>query len=144
MEGLEFLLLKRADKVRYPGLWQMISGHCDNNETAVDTVLRELKEETGLTPLKLWVAPNVNSFYAPETDSVSVIPVFAALVKDDAKIILSEEHSEYIWIGTAEAIKLLAWEGQRKSVGLIEEYYLRGKEYLQFTDINLEPLLKKI
>jgi dATP pyrophosphohydrolase len=143
-DGLEFLLLKRSDKDIYPGLWQMVSGHIEGKETAVETALRELKEETGLAPLHLWVVPNVNSLYSSDDDSISVIPVFAAQVKDDSKIIISNEHTEFIWTDAAEAKKILAWDGQRKSVDLIEEYFLKEIHILQFSEINLESLLKKI
>lgn len=143
-DGLEFLLLKRSDKDIYPGLWQMVSGHVEENETAVETAIREMKEETGLVPTRYWVAPNVNSFYSPAHDSVSIIPVFAAQVKADEKIIISDEHSEFLWVDSSEAKSKLAWEGQRKSVDLIEEYFLKEMKYLQFTEIDLEHLHKKI
>ena len=136
-DGLKFLLLKRSDLEIYPGLWQMVSGHIDENETAVEAALRELKEETGLVPIKFWVAPNVNSFYSPDNDSISVIPVFAALVNEDSKVVISDEHSEYTWVDSTEEKKILAWDGQRKSVGLIEEYFLREFKFLQFTEVNL-------
>src|ERR1035441_4496861 len=75
---LQFLLLKRSAHKIYPGLWQMVSGHIKKGETAVQTALRELQEETGFKPFQLWVAPNINSFYSPDEDSVFIIPVFAA------------------------------------------------------------------
>ncbi|PJA97228.1 MAG: NUDIX pyrophosphatase, partial [Ignavibacteriales bacterium CG_4_9_14_3_um_filter_34_10] len=67
---LEFLLLKRAESESYPGIWQMVTGSIDNNETAVETALREIHEETSLTPDKFWVVPNVNSFYSAEDDEI--------------------------------------------------------------------------
>jgi 8-oxo-dGTP pyrophosphatase MutT (NUDIX family) len=36
-DGIEFLLLKRSDKVIYPGLWQMVTGHLLNGEKAYQT-----------------------------------------------------------------------------------------------------------
>jgi dATP pyrophosphohydrolase len=138
--GLEFLLLKRSDKDIYHGLWQMISGHIVENETAVAAALRELKEETNLVPLHLWIAPNVNSFYSADKDCISVIPVFAAQVKENAKVIISDEHTEYIWVNAAKVKNLLAWEGQRKSVELIEEYFMNQMNFLKFIEVNLSSL----
>ena len=108
------------------------------NEKAFETSLRELKEETNLVPLKMWVTPKVNSFYSSQTDSICLIPVFAALVKKDSNIIISNEHSEYKWVTPAEAKKLLAWDGQRKAVDLIEEYFLNEKSFLKFVEIQKE------
>ena len=136
-KGIEFLLLKRAENQIYPSVWQMVSGKIKVNEKAFETSLRELKEETNLVPLKMWVTPKVNSFYSSQTDSICLIPVFAVLVKKDSRVIISNEHSEYKWVTLEEAKKLLAWDGQRKAVDLIEEYFLNEKSFLKFIEINL-------
>lgn len=133
---MEFLLLKRSPHKIYPTLWQMVSGHVKKGETAVKTALRELLEETGLTPFRLWVAPNINSFYSPDKDDITIIPVFAAQVKDpDVRI--SDEHTEFKWANSDEAKILLAWEGQRRSVDIIKEYFTNQLSFLKFTEINL-------
>jgi dATP pyrophosphohydrolase len=134
--GIEFLLLKRAEDQIYPAVWQMVSGKIKEGEKAFETSLRELKEETNLTPLKMWIAPKVNSFYSSQTDSICLIPVFAAQVKKDSKVIISNEHSEYKWVTSDEAKILLAWDGQRKAVDLIEEYFLNEKSFLKFVEIE--------
>ena len=135
--AIEFLLLKRAEDQIYPAVWQMISGKIKENEKAFETSLRELKEETNLTPLKMWIAPKVNSFYSSQTDSICLIPVFAVRVEKDSKVMISDDHSEYKWVTSAEAKRLLAWDGQRKAVDLIEEYFLNEKSFLKFIEINL-------
>jgi len=119
-------------------------GGAEKGESQKNAAIRELKEETGLVPLHLWVVPNVNSFYSQDNDSISLIPVFVAQVSEDAEVIISDEHSEYFWTDGKHDQTLLAWEGQRKSVKLIEEYFLREMNYLQFTEIDLGPLLNKI
>ncbi|MGB5892532.1 MAG: NUDIX domain-containing protein [Ignavibacteriaceae bacterium] len=134
--GIEFLLLKRAEDQIYPAVWQMVSGKIKESEKAFETALRELKEETNLTPLKMWVAPKVNSFYSSQTDSICLIPVFAVQVKKDSKVIISDEHSEYKWVTPNEAKRLLAWYGQRKAVDLIEEYFFNEKSFLKFIEIE--------
>lgn len=133
--GIEFLLLKRANDQAYPGLWQMVTGKIRRNEKAFQTVLREIKEETGLIPKQLWVAPTINSYYEPKKEFICLIPVFAARVKDQ-KIKLSSEHVEYKWVNRKTAQKLLAWEGQRNSVRIIEEYFLNEKSYFHFVEIK--------
>jgi dATP pyrophosphohydrolase len=134
---LEFLLLKRSPEQYYPNIWQMVSGKIKENETAFNTALREIKEETNLTPEKFWVAPTVNSFYAPDKDYICLLPVFAAKVKYDCEVILSKEHTEYRWLSPEEAKKLLAWNGQRKSVDVIVDYILNRNSFLNFIEIKL-------
>ncbi|MGQ9799669.1 MAG: NUDIX hydrolase [Ignavibacterium sp.] len=134
---LEFLLLKRASYQYYPNLWQMVSGKIKEGEKAYQTALREIKEETNLIPEKLWIAPNINSFYSPDDEYISFIPVFAAKVNPDSEVVISSEHSEFKWVNKDEAKNLLAWEGQRKSVDVIAEYFINRKSFLNFVEIKI-------
>ncbi len=135
---LEFLLMKRAGHKIFPGVWQMVTGNINQNEKAYETALREIKEETGLIPKEFWVAPNVNSFYSADDDSVCIIPVFAAKVARSSIIRLSEEHVEYKWLQKEEAKKLLAWQGQRDSVDIIQEYFSSEKSFLEFVKVSVQ------
>ena len=114
----------------------MVTGKIKSNEKAYQTALREIKEETGLTPVQFWVAPTVNSFYEPKHEYICLLPVFAARVEAD-EIKLSKEHTEYQWVDKSTAQKMLAWEGQRKAVQIIEDYFLSEKSFLHFVEIKL-------
>ncbi len=135
--GIEFLLLKRAETEIYPGLWQMVSGKIKKDEKAFEAALREIKEESSLIPKKFWAAPNINSFYDLDKDSISFLPVFAALVDKNIEVSISHEHSEYAWCLPDEAKKLLAWPGQRESVDLIAHYFIKEPEFLNFIEIKI-------
>ncbi len=137
-KGLQFLLLRRAETEIYPGLWQMVSGKIDEGEKAFEAALREIREETNLVPKRFWTAPNINSFYYPEGDYISMLPVFAALVEKDSKVQISHEHTEYKWLNAEEAKKLLAWQGQRNSVDIISEYFLKEISSLNFVEIQIK------
>jgi dATP pyrophosphohydrolase len=134
--GIQFLLLKRSEGQPYPELWQMVTGKIKENENAYQTAMREIKEETGLVPVQLWVAPTVNSFYEPKDEYICLLPVFAAKVETD-QVKVSDEHTEYQWVDKITAQKLLAWEGQRKAVQIIEDYFLNEKSFFHFVEIKL-------
>ena len=134
---LEFLLLKRSPEQYYPNIWQMVTGKIKENEAAFNTALREIEEETGLVPEKFWVAPTVNSFYAPDKDYICLLPVFAAKVNSDSEIKISKEHTEHKWLSPEEAKKFLAWDGQRKSVDVIVDYFLNRNSFLNFIEIKI-------
>lgn len=134
---IEFLLLKRAENEKYPGIWQMVTGSIKKREKAFQTALREIKEETGLIPKKLWVVPNVNSFYEHVNDYLCMVPVFAALVENNSNVTVSTEHTEYKWANLDETKKLLAWKGQRVSVDTIHEYFTKERSFLNFVEIKL-------
>ncbi len=133
----EFLLLKRAENQFYPGLWQMVTGKIIPTEKAFETALREIKEETGLIPLQLWIAPTINSFYEPKDEYICLLPVFVAKVDAGSKIIISDEHTEYKWLEKDKAKELLAWPGQREAVDIIEDYLINKKSFLHFVEIKL-------
>lgn len=133
---LQFLLLKRSENELYPGIWQMVSGKIKNKENAFTTAQRELKEETGLTALKLWVAPKVNSFYDQQSDTINFIPVFAALVENNSPVVISHEHSQYLWLSKNEALKKMAWNEQRTAVNIIADYFLKEMNFLNFVEVK--------
>ncbi len=135
--GIEFLLLKRNETQIYGGLWQMVNGKIHDGETAYQTAIREIKEETNLTPMKLWVAPNVNSFYSHEKNFISMLPVFAALVDENSLCKISDEHNDFKWVNSEEAKKFLAWVGQRNSVDIINQYFINEMNFLNFIEIPL-------
>jgi len=66
-----------------------------------------------------------------------LLPVFAAKVNYESRVQISNEHTEYKWVSPEEAKKLLAWEGQRKSVDVIVDYLLNRNSFLNFIEIAL-------
>ena len=110
----------------------------EGEEKAHQSALREIKEETGLIPIQLWVAPTINSFYEPKDEYICLLPVFASRVEGETIVILSEEHTEYKWVGKDDAKKLLAWPGQRDAVDIIGDYFLNEKSFFHFVEIKVE------
>lgn len=135
-QGIKFLLLKRAKNEVFAGVWQMVTGTVEEGEKGYETALREIKEETGLSCSEMFVVPHMNSFYSPKKDHVCMVPVFVAVV-DSEYVKLSGEHSEYKWVDSDTAKKLLAWQGQRKSVDTIYEYFTNEKSLLEFVKIKI-------
>lgn len=134
-DRIEFLLLKRSVNEVYPLLWQPVTGRMNEGETAYEAALREIAEETNLIPEEFWAVPNVNSFYNPNKDTISLIPVFAGRVGPDSVITISEEHDEYGWFTFEEATTLMAWPGQRKSAEIINQYFHHEKYYFELVKL---------
>jgi len=57
----EFLLLRRAPGTEYAGQWRMVGGKIESGEAAWETAHREVTEETGHAPDRLWTLPSVTS-----------------------------------------------------------------------------------
>src|SRR2546428_7970186 len=75
----EVLVLRRASG-RSPGSWETVHGTIEPGETPVQAALREVLEETGLSPQRVYNVSRVGSFYLPQADAVAIVPVFSAFV----------------------------------------------------------------
>ena len=120
------LLLKRAEPF-LNGEWCQIAGGIERGERAWETALRELKEETGLTPYALYSADICEQFYEVDKECISIFPVFVAFVDSNSEILLNEEHSEYRWMTVQEAEALLPFPGQRHILRHIQSQFIDRK-----------------
>lgn len=133
-----YLVLRRSDNDRlYPGIRQIVTGMIEPNEGAVQSVLRELKEETGLNAGRLWRLPLVNSFYDPDEDVLQLCPNFAVLVDEKAEPVLSPEHQAFEWCAVERALELLPWTGQRNAVRTVNERFATESEESRLLEIPL-------
>ncbi|MCH7763257.1 MAG: NUDIX domain-containing protein [Candidatus Marinimicrobia bacterium] len=135
--GLRFLILKRASTKLYEHLWQGVAGKIEAGETAWQAAIRELDEETGLSPKHIFIADHVSRFYEAYGDRINLVPVFGIEVDSDV-IILSEEHSEYKWVTLEEAQKHLVWRGQKEGIQVVNEMILNNDDRMRWSEINFE------
>ena len=114
--GLEVLVLRRAPGGRSPGSWETVHGTIEGGETPAAAAVRELREETGLEPRRLYNASRVESFYRHRADEVVLVPVFAALVDPAAEPRLSAEHERVEWLAPAAAAARFSWPRERRAL----------------------------
>ena len=112
----EVLVLRRAPGLRSPGTWESVHGHIDAGETPVAAARRELKEETGLEPARLYNLSRVEAFYLHRRDLVALIPAFCAIVPAEAAVRVSEEHDRSEWVNPEEAARRFAWPREKRAL----------------------------
>ncbi len=112
----EYLLLKRID--RRGGFWQPVTGGLEEGEELPDAVVREVKEETGITKLKR-IIPGIYQFTFGEKPFLKEY-VFGAEINPSERIVFDknvyEEHDNYRWCSYKEALQLLKWPGNKKGL----------------------------
>jgi len=114
--ALDVLALRRAPGGRSPGSWETVHGHIEAGETPVEAALRELREETGLEPARLYNLSRVEAFYRHSSDEIALIPVFAGVVDTGAEARPSSEHDRVEWLAPAAAAARFAWPRERRAL----------------------------
>jgi dATP pyrophosphohydrolase len=114
--ALEVLVLRRGPNGRSPGVWETVHGTIERGETPVAAAVRELREETGFEPLRLYNASRVEAFYRHAADDVALIPVFAAFVPPGSEPRLSPEHDRAEWLAPTAAAARFAWPRERRAL----------------------------
>jgi 8-oxo-dGTP pyrophosphatase MutT (NUDIX family) len=114
--GVEVLVLRRGSGRRCPGSWETVHGTIEPGETPVAASLRELWEETGLVPDRLYNLSRVEAFYLHQSDEVALIPAFGAVVDAAAEPRLSREHDRGEWLDPQAAAQRFSWPRERRAV----------------------------
>ena len=144
--GVEFLQIHRTDATgEYQRSWQTVYGGVEYRsggvkETAVQAALRELREETGLSPVKMWQVEYLESFYFKPHDYVLVMPVFAVEVKGDETITLNAEHDAFRWVPEKDVPAHFMWRTQREALQYLLEALHSPSDAAAFllVDLNRE------
>jgi 8-oxo-dGTP pyrophosphatase MutT (NUDIX family) len=119
-----YLVLKR--KLHWTG-WEFPKGAVNKRETPLLTVIRELKEETGQSPvtIKRYNAQGKYNYEKKYPDRKGIIgqtwQLFSAEIKSSKINLDKKEHSAYKWLNYKEAVNLVDFPEKKKSLEIVNK-----------------------
>lgn len=113
---LEYLLL------HYPGsgekakdFWDFPKGHIEKGETEVDTVRREVKEETSLENIEFisHFRTSIRYFFRKEGKTIFKIVVFYLARARTKEVKISFEHIGFKWLPYEKALEMVTYKNAK-------------------------------
>nr|WP_315133677.1 (deoxy)nucleoside triphosphate pyrophosphohydrolase [uncultured Flavobacterium sp.] len=109
-----FLVTQRSEKMKLPLKWEFPGGKLEQNESEIDCVKREIKEEINIV-IKI-VKKLSSSVYDYGTFKINLIPFLAEYVSGEISL---AEHKEYKLLEKAE---LLSLDWAEADLPIVEEF----------------------
>lgn len=107
-------------------MWQPVTGGIEKGESAMQAAVREVREETGLAPIRWWSLEHLATFYDVARDHIRLVPVFAGEVAWTDPVHLSHEHDRYAFVPIPKAWSQVLWATQRRALEALAEEVLSG------------------
>lgn len=130
--GIAYAVFRRSDSP--DDFWQALSGGGQDTETHLEAARREAWEEARISPdhpFKRLASQASIPVENPERrnlwgESVIVIPEYCFAVEVERSVVkISEEHTEYRWLGFSEARDLLRHMSNKIALWELNERFLR-------------------
>ena len=106
------------------GHWDYVKGQVEPAESEKDTVVRELKEETGITNARFFEGfrEEISYFYRREGRTVYKEVIFFLIETEDSNVKLSYEHIGYVWLSFEKAMAKLTFGNAKKVLAKAHEF----------------------
>ena len=124
-DAFRVLLLQRSPGTRCPGAWEVVHGRIEPGEKPGAAARRELHEETGLVPSRLYSIAS-HPFYVDALDTVLIAVAFAALVDPLSPVSLGQEHVGSEWLSFDAAAERGTWPRLAEHLAWIRKLLAAG------------------
>ena len=111
----KILITKRLNKNFLPGLWEFPGGKIEKNETAIQAIIREVKEETNLTVSNPIFLGNIKHKYSHFGVNISLFISFPKSIKS---LNLSQE---YRWIRMKDILNYPLPKANHKMLDILKK-----------------------
>ncbi len=98
------------------GHWDFVKGNVEANETEKETVVRELREETGITDAKFLdgFKERIEYYYRRQGDTVRKEVIFYLMETSTESITISFEHIGSTWLDYQHAMEKLTFKNAKE------------------------------
>lgn len=97
------------------GHWDFPKGNVESGEEEKDTVIREIKEETGMEDIEFieGFKEKINYFYRRDNQTIFKQVIFYLVKTKEKKVKLSYEHIGYKWLSYDNALKQITYKNSK-------------------------------
>ncbi len=115
--GKILIIQRHKDESVFPNMWELPSGKRKPLESSEHSLLREIKEETGLS-IEIIMPFSIFDYTIKDADKIKDSTQINFLVKPKGKkiVILSHEHQAFAWVDEKEINKYKTSEATKKTI----------------------------
>ena len=117
---LQYSPIGRTDK----DYWGFAKGTIEQGERTIDTIKREIKEETGLENLRFIRGFRISEryFFRAEGETIFKTVFYLLGQTKEKEIKISFEHKGFVWLEFPEAYKRLSFKGAKEILRKANNY----------------------
>jgi bis(5'-nucleosidyl)-tetraphosphatase len=106
------------------GHWDFPKGNIESGETEIDTIKREVMEETGIIDIKLieGFRQQISYRYRKKSKLVNKTVIYYLAETKSNKVVLSFEHVNFAWLNFNDAIDRLSFDNSKRVLKNAKEF----------------------
>ena len=106
------------------GHWDFPKGNIENGESELDTIKREIMEETGITDINFIddFRQQISYRYKKKFKLVNKLVIYYIVETKSNKVVLSFEHVNFAWLNYNDALNRLSFDNSKKILKNANEF----------------------